>query len=153
MSNTIGRMYSASFGGVSVSAAQDLIQVKSGSGKVTFIHEVVITQDTSETSEQLPFQLHRVSTDGTGGGTPQVAELDPGDAPFAGTVEVNNTSRGTAGSVLRREGTNVLAGIHWLFTPPTRPVIPPEGLMVVGLEAAPAAALTMSGTILLEEQP
>ena len=153
MANTIGRMYSASFGAVNVASAQDLFQIKSGSGKVTIIHEVVVTQDASETSEQVPFQLHRVTTDGTGGTTPQVAALDVGDAPFAGVAETNNTSRGTAGSVLRREGQNLLVGIHWLFTPETRPKISPEGYMVVGLEANPANGLNMSGTILLEEIP
>ena len=153
MADTIGRMYSASFGGVAVSVAQDLFQVKSASGKITKIHEVLVTQDASETSEQLPFQMQRVSTDGTGGGTPNAAPLDPGDPPFNGVVEVNNTSRGTviAGSVIRREGQNILAGIHWLFTPETRPVISPEGIIIVGLETAPAVALNMSGTILIEE--
>lgn len=153
MADTLGRMYSGSFGGVTVSAAQDLFQVKSASGKITRIHEVIITQDTSETSEQLPFQMHRVSTDGTGGATPNAAQLDPGDPPFNGVIEINNTGRATAisGSVLRREGQNILAGIHWLFTPETRPVISPEGIVVVGIETAPATALTMSGTIILEE--
>jgi hypothetical protein len=153
MATTIGRMYSASFGGVSVSVAQDLFQIKSASGKITRIHEVTITQDTSENSETLPFQMHRGTTEGTGGGTPQAAALDQGDAPFGGVVEINNTTRSTAGSVIKREAQNILAGIHWLFTPETRPTISPEGILIMGLETAPGAALNMSGTILLEEIP
>lgn len=153
----MGRMYSAVFSGVSVSAAQDLFELSAPSSGVVLLHGVSVTQDASETSEQLPFTIKRIPspTSGSGGSAVTPRELGGvGDAAAASTVEANNTSRATSGGTietLRRRGENILNGAHWLFTPEERIVVPPSGMIVVGLEAAPGAALTMSGELIFEE--
>lgn len=153
----MGRMYSAVFSGVSVSAAQDLFELSAPSSAVVVVHGVSVTQDASETSEQLPFTIKRIPspTSGSGGAAVTPRELGGvGDAAAASTVEANNTSRATSGGTIetmRRRGENILSGVHWLFTPEERIVVPPSGMIVVGLEAAPGAALTMSGELIFEE--
>lgn len=147
----MGRMYTAVFEGVSVSAAQDLFEITAPATAIVVLHQVTITQDASETSEQLPFTIERASASGSGGSTPTAQLLELGSTAFGGTVEANNTARATSSSVLFRRSENVLNGIDWLFTPEMRPVISPSGILIVGLDAAPGAALTMSGTIVFEE--
>ena len=147
----MGRMYSVPFSGITVSAAQDLIRVSAPSTAVVVVHSVSITQDTDETSQQLPFQIHRASTDGSGGSAVTPTPLLVGDPAFAGTAARNNTTRATAGVVIRRRSENLLNGVHWVFTPEERIVIPPSGRVVVGLETAPAAGLPFSGEMIIEE--
>lgn len=153
----MGRMYSASFSGVSVSAAQDLFELAAAAGVAVVIHEVHISQDASETSEQLPFTIKRIPatvTSGSGGSTPTPRKMAPGDAAAASTVEANNTTRATSSGTIetiRRMSENILNGFHIVCTPETRIVVPPSGTIVVGLETAPGAALTMSGELIFEE--
>jgi len=149
----MGRMYVAVFEGVSVSAVQDLFEVNSASTKVTIVHGVNITDDADETSEQLPFTMKRsTGTSGSGGSAPTARPMQDGDAAFAGTIEANNTTRATTVTTIRRKSGNLLGdGLEWLFTPEMRPVIAPSGRLVVGLEAAPGSARTLSGEIVLEE--
>jgi hypothetical protein len=153
----MGRMYSAVFSGVSVSAAQDLFEFVTPSGIAAVLHGVSITQDASETSEQLPFTIKRIPspTSGSGGAAVTPRKLGgAGDPASVCTVEANNTTRATSGGTietLRRRGENILNGVHWLFTPEERIVVPPSSTYVVGLEAAPGAALTMSGELIFEE--
>ena len=147
----MGRMYTIPMDAVSVSVAKDLMRISVATNKIAILHEVVVTQDQSEVSEQLPFQLHRASTDGTG--TAVIPEkLDPGDAAFSGTAAVNLTVDTTiSGLLLHRESQNVLNGWTFTPTPEGRIVIPGGGRIVIRLDAAPAAALPMSISALIEE--
>lgn len=152
-----GRMYSAVFEGVSVSAVQDFFEITAPSTAVVVIHEVHITQEVSETSEQLPVRLIRVPatvTSGSGGTSPTPRKMQSGDPSAGATVEANNTTVATTTGtleVLRRQGDNVLNGWHWVFTPETRLWLAPSGVLVVRLVTAPGAALTMSGELVWEE--
>lgn len=154
----MGRMYSAVFEGVSVSAVQDFFEITAPSTGVVCLHEVHITQDASETSEQLPVRILRVPatvTSGSGGTAPTARKLGgAGDAAAAATVEVNNTTVATTTGtleVLRRTGDNMLNGWHWVFTPESRIWIAPSGVVVVRLVTAPAGATAMSGELVWEE--
>lgn len=153
----MGRMYTAAFSGISVSAAQDFFELTAPATGVILLHEVHITQDAGETSEQLPVTIKRVPatvTSGSGGASVTPAKKAPGDASSGATVERNNTTRATStGTIetIHRLGDNVLNGWHWVFAPEARVVVPPSGVLVVGLETAPGAALTMSGEITWEE--
>ena len=146
----MGRLYSALMDAVSVSAARDLLRLSAPADAVVVIHEVTVSQEASETSEQVAIQLMRASTDGTGT-TATARALEAGDAAFGGTVVTNLTVDTTAGDILRREAANLLAGYRYLPTPETRPVISPSGRFVVRLEDAPAAAQTMTVEVILEE--
>ena len=153
----MGRVYTAAFTGVSVSATQDFFEVVAPSTAIVVLHEVHITQDASETSEQLPVSVIRVPstvTSGTGGSSVTPRKMQSGDPAAAATVEANNTTVATTSGTLEtldRLGDNVLNGWHWVWPPESRPVIAPSGTMVVRLGTAPGAALTMSGLVKFEE--
>lgn len=151
-----GRMYSASFSAVSVSAAQDFFELQAPATCVVVLHSVDITQDVAETSEQLPVSIIRVPatiTSGSGGSSVTPVQIHA-TAAAGTTVEANNTSVATTSGTLLtidRRGDNMLNGWHWLWTPESRPVIAPSGMIVVRLGTAPAGATTMSGTVIFEE--
>lgn len=153
----MARLYSAVFAGVSVSAAQDLFSVQPAANKPCIIHEIHVTQDSGETSEQLPVQVRRLPatfTVGSGGAAVTPSPMTATDTASGATVRANDTvvatTSGTA-QTLRRQGDNVLNGWHWVFTPETRPSVVNGAGFVVHLPTAPAAALTMSGEIVFEE--
>lgn len=152
----MGSVYTAVFDGVSVSAIADLFYLKPASTRAVVIHEVRISQETSETSEQLPLKLFRTATDNSANGTANTpAPLNLNAAAAAGcTVRTNITgaSLATETTLLRVESENVLGGWHYLPTPEDRIVIPAGGNgFVVKLKTAPAAALTLDGVMVFEE--
>lgn len=146
----MGRMYSVIMDAVSVSAAKDLLRLSAPADAVVVIHEVTVSQEASETSEQVAIQLMRASTDGTGTAA-TAKQLESGDPAFGGSAVANLTVDTTAGDTLRREGANLLSGYKYLPTPEARPVISPSGRFVVRLEDAPAAARTMTVEVIFEE--
>ncbi len=153
----MSRVYSAVFSGVSVSVVQDLFELTAGSGVVVRLHEVHISQDSAETSEQLAVSIKRImptATSGSGGSAVTPAKLAIGDPSATSTVERNNTTQASSNDqivTMRRHGENVLNGWHWVFTPESRIDVPPSGMIVVSLENAPSGALTMSGELIFEE--
>lgn len=150
----MGRMYSASFAAVAVTVAQDLFEIVAPADSSVIIHGVSISQDTEygdAQSEQLRVKVHRASTSGSGGSTPTASPLSVGDAAFGGTVESNNTTQGTEGTILHVEAFNVMAGLIIWLPPECRWVISPSGRLVIELETAPADSTTMSGTVYFEE--
>lgn len=145
----MGRMYSIIMDAVSVSTAQDLVRVSAPSDAVLVVHEVNVTQESSETSDSGAIQLQRATTDGTGP-TYVPKLLQPSDAAFGGTTVTNLTVDTTAGDILYREGFNVLSGYRKLFTPEQRPVVPPSGRFVVRSDVAITAA-TLTCEVIVEE--
>lgn len=146
-----GRIYSVLMDAISVSAAKDLIRLSAPSDGSLLIHQVIVTQEGSETSDQVAIQLQRSSTDGTGTSytAKKFCEEDPA---FGGSAVTNLTADTTAGDILHREGMNMLAGFNWLPTPEMRPLIPASGRFVVRLDVAPAAATTMTAVVIFEER-
>jgi hypothetical protein len=151
----MARVYSIVVDALSVNAVTDLVYVKPHATRGFVVHEVLVTQDTSETSEQLPLNLFRTATDNAAQGTAGAANpLVPGDSAFSGTVRVGITGANLAAetTLLRREAQNVLGGWHYLPTPEARYVFPGGGHgFVVKLDAAPSSALTISVTVTIEE--
>ena len=147
----MGLMYAAVFEEVAVSAIQDLFEIVAPATGSVIIHGCYISQSVSETSEQLPILVHRASTSGSGGSTPTPSPLQVGGAAAESTVEANNTTQGTEGAFIHAESFNVLNGWVWMPTPECRPVLSPSGRLVIELQTAPAAALTMNGVLLFEE--
>lgn len=151
----MGRRYTAALDALSVSAVCELFNVIAPADAVVAIHEVSITQDAGETSEQLPVRIFRTATDQSAKGDANTpAPLEVGDAAFGGTVRTNvltGATFATETTMLFCQSQNVLNGWHWLWTPETRPILSPSGKLCVKLDAAPAAALTFSGYVILEE--
>jgi len=150
----MGRMYTAVIDGISVSAVADLFWLAAPADACVVVHEIVVTQDTSESSEQLPLNVFRTATDNSGNGTANTpAPLEVGDPAFGGTVRTNITggSLSAETTMLHRESQNILNGWHILPTPECRIVLSPSGRMAVKLDAAPSAALPISARIVFEE--
>lgn len=145
-----GRMYTVIMDAQSISTADDLMRISAPADACVVIHHVKITQDAGETSEQLPIQFQRSTTDGTGTAV-TARPLSKGDAAFGGTAVVALTVDTTLDVILWREGQNVLNGWEWVATPEERIVISPSGRFVIRLDAAPAAALTFTITAVIEE--
>lgn len=150
----MGRMYSATFEEVAVTAAQDLFELVAPADMSVAIHGLMISQSSDagdSESEQLNVLIHRGSASGSGGTTPTPAPLAVGDAASTVTVEANNTTQGTEGTIIHSECFNVMAGLQIWWTPECRPIISPSGRLIVELQTAPGDSLTMSGTIYFEE--
>lgn len=150
----MGRMYSVSFTDVTVSAVQDLFEINAPATGCVVVHGVWLSQKSDlgdAAAEIMGLLIHRGSTSGSGGSTPTARPLNAGDAAFAGTVEANNTSQSTEGNIVLSWHWHIAAGLQWIPTPEMRIVVPPSGRVIIELTAAPADALTMSGTVIFEE--
>jgi len=150
----MGRMYSAVFEQVAVSAAQDLFEINAPADAVVVLHSCVITQSSDagdSEAEMLPVLFHLGSTSGSGGSAVTPRPLELGDAAFGGTVEANNTSQSTEGNQLHAEAFNVQVGFYYIPTPESRITISPSDRLIIELQSAPSDALTMNGTIVIEE--
>lgn len=150
----MGRIYSAVFEKVAVSAAQDLFELIAPSDAIVIIHAVYLSQDSDDAtseSEMLNLLIHRGTATGSGGSAVTPSPLEVGDAAFGGTVEANNTTQSVEGTLLHSDCFNVLSGYAYIPTPEARPVISPSGLFIVELQDTPSDELTMSGTLLFEE--
>lgn len=157
----MGRMYTAQFSGVSVTTLQDLFEVLAPADAVVVVHNWTVfqTSDVGDAQEEiLRLETTRgvgTVTSGSGGSTPTVQPVEDGDAAFGGTVEANNTTRMAVGSgtleTLAQYGWNVRVPYDKIYTPEERPRISPGNRWTLALPAAPADALTVSGTITLEE--
>lgn len=158
----MGRYYSVSFSAVAVSAAQDLFELNApaNAGARIRLHDVRLVQTSdvaTSDSEVLRVSVLRYSsgsTSGSGGSAPTPAPLESGDPAATFTAEVNNTTTTTGGSsvTLVEDGFNVLGGGAFaLSIPPDRRPSAVNGERLVIRLTAPADALTMSGTAIVEE--
>lgn len=154
-----GRRYIASIDAVTVSAVCDLFWIAAPTDAVVYVEEVVISQDTSETSEQLPLMLFRTTTDNSAAGTSNTPNpVEVGDPAYGGTVRTNITGASLAAETTpsRREAQNILNGWVWkgTYEEPLLVLSPTAGTAgraVVKLDAAPSAAITVSGYVVLRE--
>jgi hypothetical protein len=152
-----GRMYSISFADVSVSAAQDLINVTATANMAFRIHRIELGQRTLTAWESKPVKLVRLPatvTAGSGGSVVTPARLNNGDAAATVTAHANDTTPATtsgAAATLMARDWEFLNGLLVVFTPDERPVIAPGQAVQLNLPTAPSAATLMSGTMLIEE--
>lgn len=157
----MGRMYTAQFSAVAVSAAQDLFEIAAPADAIVVIHEwnIFQTSDVGDAAEEI-MRIECVRgigavTSGSGGSTVTPQAVSDGDPAFGGTVEANNTTRMAAGTgsleTLPQHGWNVRSEYQKIYTPETRPVISPGNRWTLSLPVAPADSLTTSGTVTIEE--
>lgn len=153
----MGRMYSAVFESIAVSALQDLFELVAPADAIVKVHACFISQSSEEgdaQDEQLHLAWTRAhTTSGSAGSAVTPTPLEAGDPVFGGTVERNNTTQATGGSpvVLWSESFNVRAGWAYIPTPETRIVLSPGVRLVLELPTGPADEVTMDGTLIFEE--
>lgn len=151
----MGRIYSVAFDATSISEARDLFELNPASGKPCIVHYIRVSAAASETADQLRFTIKRITatfSSGSGGSSGTSVRRDVSDTASSATAETCNSTRATGtAETLHAEGCDVRAGFTYLPTPEMRPVFVNNNPLIVGLEAAPAAATTMSGVVVYEE--
>lgn len=153
----MGRMYTAIFSAVAVTAQQDFFEVVAPADSVVVLHAIYLSQssDTGDAAEELLQVAIKsgATTSGSGGTAPTAIPLSLGDAAFGGTVEVNNTTKASAGTIVthHKDSFNIRTGWVYMPTPEARKVLSPSARLTVELLTTPADSLTMDGTIVFEE--
>lgn len=154
----MGRMYVVTFEGISVTVAVDFFEITPADDKPVTIHALYLSQapDVGDAAEEmLRVKIIRGhTTSGSGGTTATPAALDPNDTAAGFTAETNNTTIASVGTTadLFADAFNIRAGEPWIPTPECRPkATQANTTLVVRLMAAPADALTMSGSLFIEE--
>lgn len=153
----MGMMYSASFSAVAVTLAQDFFEVVAPADAVVRIHQVNLMQYTEfgdAQEEDLAILFKRgQTTSGSGGTAVTPAPLDFGYAAAGSTVEANNTTKASTGTIstLHSDAWNIRGPYLWLPTPELRINLSPSQRFTVELVGAPADSVTINGTIYFEE--
>ncbi len=154
----MGRMYTAEFSKVEVSADQDVFEIVPADERAVAIHAVYIAQssDVADAAEEiLDIKIMRGFTSGGSSGSSSTpAPISPLDTAAGAAVEVNNTTIATTGTIVdcHSDSFNIRAGLQLVFTPECRPITTATNTsIVVRILADLADAVTMSGTIVFEE--
>lgn len=153
------RTYRVTFEGVSVSAAQDLIQVVGAAGKIVRVTRYWVgnTNSTLSTAQMLELRcrfLPATVSNGSGGTTPAFQKLDPGDAAPSVTALANNTSKATTNGtavVLDEQGVHIYAGCDISFQPGRAPIVGPSESFVFELLSTVVGTVNLSGGVEVEE--
>lgn len=160
----MGRIVHLDTGYQAVTAAQDLAEIKMGTGQTALVHSVIVMESSEETitdNELLQINCKRLGgsfTSGSGGSTLTVFKNNSADAAHGlATIERNNTTQAVAASGTLEHipmmcgAMNVNSG-EWDRTPipELRPVLGPGEALVVSLEEVPADSITMRCVVVLE---
>lgn len=158
------RVVSYPVAGVSVSAAQDFFEVLAATGKPFTLLGFNISQssdygDAQAEGEQVIIKRATGSyTSGSGGTTlagSAAGKHATNDSNAGPTVEFNNTTQASAGTGtltnLFADSFNLQAGYTYCPIPEMRFKFLPGEACIVSI-SAPADALTMNGTITIEEE-
>jgi hypothetical protein len=160
----MARRYICTFEQVSVSVAQDLVQISGAAGvQGKIIRAWVGCTDTTLPGSQMIAVRCRVLptavTNGTGGTAGTVSRTDPTDAAATVTALINNTTKATTSGtavVEDEQGVHLYNGyqspLDWQDPRSSAaPIIRSTSAFVLELLGAPAAALHLSGGVEIEE--
>ena len=152
----MGRIYTSRFSGVAVTAVQDIFMILTPATRIVQIHEVGLSQLTEiQDAEEVMLLLQMRSgqtASGTGGTTPAMVPQLFGDSACGCTVRANDmTTQATGGTIVIKhsEYWNVRIPYQKIWTPETRPIIPPSKRWT--FELATADTFTAAGYIVFEE--
>lgn len=157
----MGRMFSARFEGVAVSAAQDVFSLGSPTSGVGLLHACYLGQDSDVGDAGEILEIVRIvtgsTTVGSGGSAPTAIPFQLGDTPTV-TVRANDTTEVSAGTQVIKHSDiwNVRVGWQYIPTPEMRIhfnelIDGTKTYLAIQLPNAPASAITMSGTVIFEE--
>lgn len=151
-----GRFYRIPIAAVaSPAAAFDAWEVNVASAKMLAVRGIVLGQSSDfgdAADEQLGIQIiSGYTTSGSGGSSPTPVTA-PGNAAFGGTAETMNTTVATGGSPVTEwaDAFNIRGGHVWLPEEFDHLLFLASARIVVRV-SAPADALTISGTLMVEE--
>ena len=148
----MGRMFTASFSEIAVTAQQDLFQIEANTVPA-IIHAIFLSQTSDvgdAAAENLSIILQRVTDIVTN----DIAEvkLDTGSGVALADLAVNETTELTTGAeIIHSEAWNIAMSFIWMPPPEMRIIVQVGNAFVVNLNTTPADELTMSGTMYFEE--
>ena len=148
----MGRIYTLSNTIASFTGPKTVFELGAATNHALKIHEINVSQSTSETDDSTLLTLARYTASGTG--TNVAANVEPhddGDAAFGGTAEDNHTADiATGEEFLWREGISLLTGWAKIYTPETRPYVKGGNFFALNLEDA-ITAVTLVYSVTFEE--
>lgn len=143
----MGRVYYVSTGEQTLSAVQDLLEIKAATAKTFKVHEVTISSSYTAI-EKYRIDIIRATsgyTSGSGGGTATVTNANGSDASDGFTNLRNNTTQAVAGggalNTIDSRFFNTLTTFHWYPPAETDVTITPADGLIVALQDTPASAL------------
>ena len=152
-----GHMYAVSAVAVASPAAiWDLLELNTGSAKVTRLHSLYIGQTTDmgdAQAEALTVQfITGHTTSGSGGTAPTPVALSAAFGAASATAEANNTTIASTGTTAIRHADvwNIALPYQYRPTPEERIDLAPSTRLVVRL-SAPADTITTTFTAIFEE--
>lgn len=149
-------VYSLSFAGVAVTAAQDVFEIVAPADKSLAIRKIILGQYTDfgdAAAEILSVQVIRgYTTTGSGGSAVTPAPFS-GSGVSSATAAKNNTSIAANGSpvTVLSDTFNIAAGYLWSPSAAEFIIVPAGARLVVRI-TAPADSLTMNATLIFEER-
>ncbi len=153
----IGRIYTVQFNAVAVAAQQDFFEINAPADAVVELMELGLSQvsEVGDSAEEGLAVLLKSgqTTSGSGGTTPTPVPLSLGDAAFGGTVECNNTTKASTGTIVTHFSWNwnIRIPFEKIFTPETCKPLSPSARMTLELATTPADSITMSGYAIFRE--
>jgi len=152
-----GRVYSVIISAAAATANVDLFEVNVAATKMVEILELHVSQqteiaDAGEEALQIVIKTGMTSS-GSGGTAPTAIPRFIGDAAYAGTVEVMNTTKSSGGTIVTHEshGWNIRLPFVRIWTPDSTLWIPPSGRFAVEQLVTPADSITYNGTLIFRE--
>lgn len=152
-----GRVYTAFFEAVAVSAVQDLLTLQAASNVPIEIHACEITQKTLTAWEakDISHKYVPATVTITGGTTVTPSPLSPGDTAAVTTARANNTTAATSSGTIRNilpSNFIFLNGYYWSAAgDDDRILIKPGDAWVLRLGTAPSSSMTCSGWVTFAE--
>lgn len=152
-----GRVYSASFAGVAISAVADIFEITGGSTVVTEILSFHLSQETLTKDEDEQFLnilwQSGQTTSGSGGATVTPRPRMKGDSASVATVERGNTTQASGGTIVTHvsESFNVRIPYLWLPTPEQTLWLQPSERGTWSIEDAPSESTTFNATVVFKE--
>jgi len=149
-------LFTATFGAVAVSAAQDVFELVTAASTRVALWEIRLGQYSGAgdaAAEMISLQVLRGYTVSGSGGSAVVPEkVEPWGAAATSTVEANNTTvaNTTTPALLLADSFNIQAGFLWQKQERSTLLVPASTRLVVRI-TLPADALTMNGTLVFEE--
>lgn len=153
-----GRLYTASFSNVTISAVQDIFSLSNGATKVIALQRIVLSQVGATSVANARLRIRRFTstvTIGSGGATIAANPIVPGDAATAATVRANDTTQGTGAAAVEidDEAWCIPGTFIWVPIDSRRPpMLKLSELFTLSLDQT-IASLVCNGTVDYEEVP
>jgi hypothetical protein len=148
-------IFTAQFNAVSVSAQQDLLSIVAPTSQLVIIHEIGFSQTSKAGDANEVDWLLLIKSGQTvagSGGTSVTGRNFSGTAANS-TCRANDTTKANSGTIITHypDAWNIRVSYCKVWTPETRPILPPSRRMTFELATTPGSATTCNGYVVFQE--